>query len=189
MRSALFYCRYYGSDRDKLIPNTLFRMGASAAILTNKGSELKRCKYRLAHIIRTHMGADPTSSGNPPQQPPLSLLPFLYLAFSTRNLAQGCPDFLHTFCLECGSLHISFHILGDWLCRGSISLAPGWDSLFCPSNHLDCPSSRSQKAKLTNNERDPAVANKPVFRSRTSNLAVALAGASTRRRMGKATKG
>ena len=50
--------RYTGNDRDKLIPNTLFRLGASAAILTNKPEAKADCKYELKHVARVHLGAD-----------------------------------------------------------------------------------------------------------------------------------
>lgn len=52
-------CRYTGNDRDKLIPNTLFRVGAAAAILTNKPEAKQSCKYELKHVARVHLGADP----------------------------------------------------------------------------------------------------------------------------------
>jgi 3-ketoacyl-CoA synthase len=49
---------YYGDDRSMLIPNTLFRMGGAAIVLTNKPTEARRAKYRLEQIVRVHMGAD-----------------------------------------------------------------------------------------------------------------------------------
>ena len=51
-------CRYKGSQRSFLIPNTLFRIGASAAVMTNKGSERYRAKYQLMNVVRIHLGAD-----------------------------------------------------------------------------------------------------------------------------------
>ena len=41
-----------------LIPNTLFRMGGSAVVLTNRTAERRRAKYQLQHITRVHLGAD-----------------------------------------------------------------------------------------------------------------------------------
>lgn len=49
---------YKGSDRSFLIPNTLFRTGASAAILTNKRSHRSRAKYELQQIARVNLAAD-----------------------------------------------------------------------------------------------------------------------------------
>ena len=44
-----------------LIPNTLFRMGGAAMLLTNKWSERRRAKYELLHCVRVHLGADDTA--------------------------------------------------------------------------------------------------------------------------------
>ena len=41
-----------------LIPNTLFRMGGAAMILTNRLTEYGRAKYELQHVVRVHLGAD-----------------------------------------------------------------------------------------------------------------------------------
>ncbi len=49
---------YLGSDRSMLIPNTLFRMGGAAMVLTNRLDEVARAKYELQHVVRVHLGAD-----------------------------------------------------------------------------------------------------------------------------------
>ncbi|KAK9841811.1 hypothetical protein WJX81_004571 [Elliptochloris bilobata] len=49
---------YLGSDRSMLIPNTLFRMGGAAMVLTNRLDEAARAKYELQHVVRVHLGAD-----------------------------------------------------------------------------------------------------------------------------------
>ena len=49
---------YLGDDRSMLIPNTLFRMGGAAMILTNRLTERARAKYELKHVVRVHLGAD-----------------------------------------------------------------------------------------------------------------------------------
>lgn len=41
-----------------LIPNTLFRMGGAAMVLTNRLDEAARAKYELQHVVRVHLGAD-----------------------------------------------------------------------------------------------------------------------------------
>ncbi|XP_075634655.1 3-ketoacyl-CoA synthase 10 [Castanea sativa] len=57
------YSWYPGRDRSMLIPNCYFRMGCSAVLLSNRGRDYRRAKYRLEHIVRTHKGADDRSFG------------------------------------------------------------------------------------------------------------------------------
>jgi 3-ketoacyl-CoA synthase len=52
---------YLGNDRSMLIPNTLFRMGGAAMVLTNRLGERARAKYELTHVVRVHLGADDTA--------------------------------------------------------------------------------------------------------------------------------
>ena len=49
---------YRGNERSMLIPNTIFRMGAAAVLLTNAPREARRAKYVLQHVVRVHLGAD-----------------------------------------------------------------------------------------------------------------------------------
>lgn len=49
---------YHGIERSMLIPNTIFRMGSAAILLTNKRSERRRAKYELQHVVRVHLGSD-----------------------------------------------------------------------------------------------------------------------------------
>ncbi|KAK8928391.1 3-ketoacyl-CoA synthase 6 [Platanthera zijinensis] len=52
---------YAGRSRSMLLPNCLFRMGASASLLSNRSSTVVPPKYRLLHVVRTHCGAhDPS---------------------------------------------------------------------------------------------------------------------------------
>jgi 3-ketoacyl-CoA synthase len=48
---------YQGNERSMLIPNTIFRMGGAAMLLTNKTSEARRSLYELEHVVRVHLGA------------------------------------------------------------------------------------------------------------------------------------
>lgn len=48
---------YQGNERSMLIPNTIFRMGGAAMLLTNKKSEARRSLYELEHVVRVHLGA------------------------------------------------------------------------------------------------------------------------------------
>ncbi|GLJ46286.1 hypothetical protein SUGI_0975560 [Cryptomeria japonica] len=52
---------YIGNNRSMLLPNCLFRMGASAILLSNKRSDKRRSKYQLKHIVRTHKGSEDKS--------------------------------------------------------------------------------------------------------------------------------
>ncbi|KAK9835216.1 hypothetical protein WJX81_006372 [Elliptochloris bilobata] len=49
---------YYGNQRNMLITNCLFRLGGVAAVLSNHPADRKIAKYRLDHLVRTHLGAD-----------------------------------------------------------------------------------------------------------------------------------
>ncbi|XP_078431297.1 3-ketoacyl-CoA synthase 17-like [Wolffia australiana] len=49
---------YFGNRKAMLIPNCLFRVGAAAVLLSNRGSDRRRAKYRLVDAVRTHLGAD-----------------------------------------------------------------------------------------------------------------------------------
>jgi 3-ketoacyl-CoA synthase len=50
--------RYFGNKKSMLIPNTIFRVGGAAMLLTNKRSEAGRSKYRLEHVLRTNLAAN-----------------------------------------------------------------------------------------------------------------------------------
>lgn len=52
---------YGGNNKSMLITNCLFRLGASAVLLTNKWTDRRRAKYLLMHTVRTHKGADDKS--------------------------------------------------------------------------------------------------------------------------------
>ncbi|KAL3622316.1 inositol polyphosphate kinase kcs1 [Castilleja foliolosa] len=52
---------YFGNDRSMLLCNCIFRMGGAAVLLSNRGGDRGRAKYRLAHTVRTHKGADDNS--------------------------------------------------------------------------------------------------------------------------------
>ncbi|BAF26110.2 Os10g0158100 [Oryza sativa Japonica Group] len=48
---------YFGNDRSMLLSNCIFRMGGAAALLSSRGGDARRAKYRLLHTVRTHKGA------------------------------------------------------------------------------------------------------------------------------------
>ena len=45
---------YRGNDRSMLLSNCLFRCGAAAMLLSNKGRDARRARFKLLHIVRTH---------------------------------------------------------------------------------------------------------------------------------------
>ncbi|KGN59744.1 3-ketoacyl-CoA synthase 7 [Cucumis sativus] len=49
---------YRGKRKSMLISNTLFRMGGAAILLSNKKKDKQRAKYKLQHLVRTHMGSN-----------------------------------------------------------------------------------------------------------------------------------
>ncbi|XP_078441839.1 3-ketoacyl-CoA synthase 1 [Wolffia australiana] len=52
---------YFGNDRSMLLPNCIFRMGGAASLLSNRGADRSRAKYRLSVTVRTHKGTDDRS--------------------------------------------------------------------------------------------------------------------------------
>ncbi|XP_065878635.1 3-ketoacyl-CoA synthase 11-like [Euphorbia lathyris] len=52
---------YTGNHRPMLVTNCLFRMGASAILLSNRSSDHRRSKYNLLHTVRTNIAADDKS--------------------------------------------------------------------------------------------------------------------------------
>jgi 3-ketoacyl-CoA synthase len=56
--TTLFPPSYFGNKKSMLIPNTIFRVGGAAMLLTNKRSETRRAKYRLQHVLRTNLASN-----------------------------------------------------------------------------------------------------------------------------------
>lgn len=52
---------YRGTIKSMLLANTLFRMGGVAVLLSNKEEDKFKAKYKLKHLLRTHMGSDDQS--------------------------------------------------------------------------------------------------------------------------------
>ncbi|KAL2477532.1 3-ketoacyl-CoA synthase 7 [Forsythia ovata] len=52
---------YDGKVKSMLLANALFRMGGVAVFLSNKKRDKRRAKYKLQHLLRTHMGSDDQS--------------------------------------------------------------------------------------------------------------------------------
>ena len=48
---------YNGNQRSMLITNCIFRLGGVALMLSNHPADMKMAKYKLRHMVRTHMGS------------------------------------------------------------------------------------------------------------------------------------
>ncbi|OMP01546.1 hypothetical protein COLO4_11790 [Corchorus olitorius] len=59
---------YEGKNKSMLVTNTLFRMGGVAILLSNRKQDRNKAKYKLQHIVRTHMGFDDQSYNSVFQQ-------------------------------------------------------------------------------------------------------------------------
>ena len=49
---------YNGSQKSMLITNCIFRWGGFAALLSNHPADRFRAKYKLQHVVRTHLGGN-----------------------------------------------------------------------------------------------------------------------------------
>lgn len=54
----IFWNLYNGNQRSMLITNCIFRLGGVAYILSNHPADRAKAKYRLKHVVRTHLGSD-----------------------------------------------------------------------------------------------------------------------------------
>ncbi|XP_011088405.1 3-ketoacyl-CoA synthase 4-like [Sesamum indicum] len=52
---------YFGNKKSMLIPNCLFRLGGAALLLSNRSSDKRRSKYKMMHVVRTHLGSHDTA--------------------------------------------------------------------------------------------------------------------------------
>ncbi|XP_010551616.1 PREDICTED: 3-ketoacyl-CoA synthase 7 [Tarenaya hassleriana] len=59
---------YKGKSKPMLIANTIFRMGGAAILLSNRKQDKHSAKYKLKHLVRTHLGSDNESYESVMQQ-------------------------------------------------------------------------------------------------------------------------
>ncbi len=65
---------YWGNQRSMLITCCIFRLGGVAALLSNRRRDARRAKYRLQHLVRTHLGASDQAYKCGPRPPRAPLL-------------------------------------------------------------------------------------------------------------------
>lgn len=60
---------YVGNKKSKIIANVLFRMGGAAILLSNKNQDKGIAKYKLQHLVRTHLGSNDKAYQSVYQEP------------------------------------------------------------------------------------------------------------------------
>ncbi|PSS29161.1 3-ketoacyl-CoA synthase [Actinidia chinensis var. chinensis] len=60
---------YEGKSKSMLLANALFRMGGVAVLLSNKKQDKHKAKYKLQHLVRTHLGSNDQSYQSVFQEP------------------------------------------------------------------------------------------------------------------------
>lgn len=60
---------YQGNTKSKLIANALFRMGGAAILLSNRKQDKGIAKYKLEHLVRTHLGSNEKAYKSVYQEP------------------------------------------------------------------------------------------------------------------------
>ena len=60
---------YVGNKKSKIIANMLFRMGGAAILLSNKNQDKGIAKYKLQHLVRTHLGSNDKAYQSVYQEP------------------------------------------------------------------------------------------------------------------------
>ena len=54
---------YKGNSKGFLLSNCLFRVGGSAALLSNRRGDRRNAQFQLSSLVRTHYGADDEAYG------------------------------------------------------------------------------------------------------------------------------
>ncbi|KAI5062899.1 hypothetical protein GOP47_0021446 [Adiantum capillus-veneris] len=109
---------YMGNKESMLLPNCVFRLGGAAILLSNKSSEIRRAKYELKTIVRTHKGADVRSFKSIYQEEDENMQKGLSLS---QDLAEVAGDALKTNITTMGPLVLPLSeqllFLGALLCK------------------------------------------------------------------------
>ncbi|KAJ7968072.1 3-ketoacyl-CoA synthase [Quillaja saponaria] len=108
---------YKGRAKNKLIANVLFRMGGAAVLLSNRNEDKKIAKYKLQHLVRTHLGSNDKAYHTLFQEPDEHGIVGVSLS---RSLLQVAAT----------SLKINIRELGPLVLPYSEQLRYGW-SVIC----------------------------------------------------------
>ena len=91
-----------------LVTNCLFRLGGVAALLSNRPGDARAAKYRLDHVVRTHLGADPVAYKCVPCAGCQAEVPGVHAAGSAGTLS--CAGTVHGRVLI-GQSHVAWNAL------------------------------------------------------------------------------
>ncbi|KAL8520962.1 hypothetical protein ACS0TY_011492 [Phlomoides rotata] len=124
---------YSGTIKSMLLTNTLFRMGGVAVLLSNKVEDQFKAKYKLKHLLRTHMGADDQSYQSVIQQSDEKGNMGVLLS---RSLLHTAGNALKTNIIELGPLclPLSEQLLYGWsIIRGKLWRSTTKKEIYVPN--------------------------------------------------------
>ncbi|XP_027339457.1 3-ketoacyl-CoA synthase 7 [Abrus precatorius] len=108
---------YRGNAKSKLIANVLFRMGGAAILLSNRKQDKPMAKYKLQHLVRTHLGSNDKAYKSVYQEPDEKEIVGVSLSRALLSVAAS-------------ALRTNITILGPLVLPYSEQLRYGW-SVIC----------------------------------------------------------
>ena len=109
---------YAGKAKSKLIANVLFRMGGAAILLSSRKQDKKMAKYKLNHLVRTHMGSNEKAYQSVYQEPDEAGIVGVSLSRALLNVAASA---LRMNITELGPLVLPYseqlRYGWSWICR------------------------------------------------------------------------
>ncbi|CAK7357036.1 unnamed protein product [Dovyalis caffra] len=124
---------YVGKTKSMLVTNTIFRMGGAAILLSNKKQDRRRAKYKLQHLVRTHMGSDDRSYTSVIQQDDEE--GFIGVSLS-RALLHVAGNALRTNISELGPLVLPYYeqLQYGWaIIRRKLWVTAGQKEIYVPN--------------------------------------------------------
>ena len=89
---------YWGNQRSMLITCCIFRLGGVAALLSSRRADARRAKYRLQHLVRTHLGASDQAYKCGPRPAPPAPRPACLCGPAPRASTSGDKCFCSASC-------------------------------------------------------------------------------------------